>query len=169
MVKFKNGKTDLTQIEIVLTDFGMARPETTGGTPIFASPECYEPKTIKSDIFSLGRVLLFVLLPKEKFMKWLFVPIQPQRRPNSSSVINLVADMTSISNRIYLQDARIIFNFLRKKFEIMPPQDIINLYDGMVINGLIDQDYISELCDLRYELYRISLHCTISIPIGYRR
>ena len=167
MVKFKNGRTDLTQIEIVLTDFGMAGPDTTGGTPIFASPECYERKTIKSDIFSLGRVLLFVLLPKEKFMKWLFVPIQPQRRPNSSSVINLVADMTSISNRIDLQEARERFNSLRRKFQIKPPTNVIDLYDRMVINKNIDKIYIDHLCELRYESYHMTLNCTNSLKIVF--
>ena len=64
LVKFLNGPIDLTQIDIVLT-----------GTPIFASPECFEIKTNASDIFSLGRVFLFMMLPKESFLKFLFIPI----------------------------------------------------------------------------------------------
>ena len=51
LVKFKHGPTDLAQIEIVLTDFGMADSDSKGGTPIFASPECFEKKERKSDIF----------------------------------------------------------------------------------------------------------------------
>ena len=46
-MKFKNGTADLTKIEIVLTDFGMAQSDSMGGTPIFASPECYEKKKEK--------------------------------------------------------------------------------------------------------------------------
>ena len=65
----------MTQIDIVLTDFGLAGQDTKGGTPIFASPECFEIKTNASDIFSLGRVFLFMTLPKESFLKVLFVPI----------------------------------------------------------------------------------------------
>ena len=93
MVKFKNGQTDLTQIEIVLTDFGIAGPDKKGGTPIFASPECFEQKTIQSDIFSSGRVLLFLLVPKEKFIKWLFVSIRQLSIPKSSNAINFTTQI----------------------------------------------------------------------------
>ena len=86
-MKFKNGydskdltKNDLTQIEIVLTDFGMADPNAKGGTPVYASPECFEKTDTKSDVFSFGRLILFLLLTKEQFMKWLYVPIKNQAR-----------------------------------------------------------------------------------------
>ena len=49
-------------VSVFLSDFGLVGNEVQGGTPIFASPECYAVKTTKSDIFSLGRVFLFVLL-----------------------------------------------------------------------------------------------------------
>ena len=65
-------------IEIVLTDFGLAGSDLKGGTPIFASPECLadgERKDKSTDIFSLGRVFLFVILPKEQFLEFLFVPV----------------------------------------------------------------------------------------------
>ena len=75
LVKFKNSSDDLTQIEIVLTDFGMLDSDSKGGTPIFASPEWFEKKEKKSDIFSFGRVILFLLLTKKQFVEWLFVPI----------------------------------------------------------------------------------------------
>ena len=55
LVKYLNGPDDLTKIEIVLTDFGLAGDDAQGGTPIFASPECYGEKTTDSDTFSLGR------------------------------------------------------------------------------------------------------------------
>ena len=80
LVKFENGPNDLTQIEIVLTDFGMAGSQSQGGTPVFASPECFEKKDKKSDIFSFGRVILFILLTKNQFTTWLFVPIKDPSR-----------------------------------------------------------------------------------------
>ena len=87
LVKFKSGfsrddltKNDLTNIEIVLTDFGLADSDSKGGTPIYASPECLEKTDKKSDIFSFGRLMLFLLLEKTQFMKWLFVPIKNQVR-----------------------------------------------------------------------------------------
>ena len=119
LVKFQNGPTDLTQIEIVLTDFGMAGSDSKGGTPVFASPECFEKKDKKSDVFSFGRVILFLLLSKEQFMEWLFVPIKDQTRVTSLNILtavnplqllNLVSEMTSVSTRICLQSASRHFN-----------------------------------------------------------
>ena len=75
-MKFENGENDLTQIEIALTDFGMADADSKGGTPVYASPECFEKTDTKSDIFSFGRLILFLLLTKEQFMKWLYIPIK---------------------------------------------------------------------------------------------
>ena len=78
MVKFLKEDGDLKNIEIVLTDFGMADPDSEGGTPIFASPECFQKKDQKSDIFSLGRVISYLLLPKDQFLKWVCVPIKDE-------------------------------------------------------------------------------------------
>ena len=80
LVKFKNGAKDLTQLVIALTDFGIAYPDSKGGTPVFASPEFLEKKDTKSDIFSFGRLILSLLLTKEQFMKWLFIPIKNEAR-----------------------------------------------------------------------------------------
>ena len=78
LVKFNNDSNDLTQIEIALTDFGMADDDSKGGTPVYASPECFEKTDTKSDVFSFGRLILFLLLTKEQFMKWLYIPIKNQ-------------------------------------------------------------------------------------------
>ena len=83
LVKFNNGRNDLTKIEIALTDFGMADPDAKGGTPVYASPECFEKTDTKSDIFSFGRLILFLLLTKEQFIKWLYIPIKNQARIQS--------------------------------------------------------------------------------------
>ena len=83
LVKFTKGENDLSQIEIVLTDFGMADSDSKGGTPVYASPECFEKTDTKSDIFSFGRVILFLLLSKEQFIKWLYIPIKNQARIQS--------------------------------------------------------------------------------------
>ena len=78
LVKFKYDKEDLTQIEIALTDFGMAGSDKKGGTPVYASPELMDKTDKKSDIFSFGRTLLFLLLGKRRFLKWLYIPIENQ-------------------------------------------------------------------------------------------
>ena len=156
MVKFKNGPTDLSQIDIVLTDFGMADSNSKGGTPVFASPECFEKKEKKSDIFSFGRVILFLLLTKNQFARWLFVPIKYQS--NVSSVRNfaclyLISRMTSLVHRISLQPARNIFDGLRRFSQIKLSNGIITAIDTIVNNELTPDFnvYVSELCDHRLE------------------
>ena len=152
MVKFKNGPHDLTQIEIALTDFGMAGPESQGGTPVFASPECFEKKEKKSDIFSFGRVILFLLVSKEQFLKWLFVPIPNLNVPTPNDMITLVTWMTSLRNRIDLKTSRIIFNELRSNSLVKPTQNIINSIDYIVKSNLVyfkHYEQIDELGDFR--------------------
>ena len=163
LVKFKNGQDDLTNIEIVLTDFGMAGPERQGGTPIFASPECFEKKEKKSDIFSFGRVILFLLLSKQRFLKWLFVPIQNSNSPSLDSIITRlstipVEDRMSLSliglmtsNGMVLKRAREIFNELRFLSLIRPTSTIIAQYDSIVNVNLSNfmNEYISELAEFR--------------------
>ena len=173
LVKFKNGSTDLTQIEIVLTDFGMADSDSQGGTPLFASPESFEKKDKKSDIFSFGRVILFLLLKKEQFAKWLFVPIKNQIRALSLGILtfsspdqslNLVLKMTSLKKRIKLQSARFFFNRLRKDLRIKLSQNLIAAIQSIISNEISDgiEIYTSELCDFRY---KISVHTRNEILI----
>ena len=69
-MKFQNGPDDLTKLKIVLTDFGLVGSNTKGGTPIFASPQCFdENRDQMSDIFSLGRVFLYISLDKKRFLR----------------------------------------------------------------------------------------------------
>ena len=152
LVKFKNGPNDLTQIEIVLTDFGLAGSESQGGTPVFASPECFEKKEKKSDIFSFGRVILFLVLTKQQFAKCLFCPIKTLVRPGTTFIIDLVAKMTSVTNRIDLHLARMLFNELKRSSRILPSKIQIKLLT-LIVNDNLTSDYgvyINELCDLRY-------------------
>ena len=91
LIKFLNGKNDVSRIEIVLTDFGLAGSDSRGGTPIFASPEClanHERKDLSSDVFSLGRVFLFTILPKTKFLEFLFVSLTKGGKEKITKVID---------------------------------------------------------------------------------
>ena len=127
LVKFLNGPNDLTQIDIVLTDFGLVG-QTKGGTPIFASPECFDVKTAASDIFSLGRVFLFMHLKKESFLKILFVPITSSTDSTylnsniltQNNLLGLIHRMlsTNASTRIGLSDVRSDLNRLRMNSQI---------------------------------------------------
>ena len=115
LVKYLNEAKDLTSIEIVLTDFGLAGLDQQGGTPIFASPECLanpDRKNKSSDIFSLGRVFLFSILPKEKFLQFLFVSLvkggksEIMKLIEKEPILNLISKMMRIQNRISLEAIR---------------------------------------------------------------
>ena len=115
-MKFRKNDDNLSNIEIVLTDFGLAGSDLKGGTPVFASPECLanpDRKNKSSDIFSLGRVFLFMVLPKEKFLEFLFVPLLTKRGKENvmeqiekEPILNLISRMMRIENRIDLQTIR---------------------------------------------------------------
>ena len=115
LVKFLNGQNNLSCIEIVLTDFGLAGSDSKGGTPIFASPECLanlDRKDKSTDIFSLGRVFLFLILPKEKFLEFLYVSLikggksKIMKLIEKEPILNLCTKMMRIQNRIGLQAIR---------------------------------------------------------------
>ena len=140
----------MTALEIGLTDFGLAEPESKGGTPVFASPECFEKKEKKSDIFSFGRVILFLSLTKEQFLSWLFVPIRNGKVPIPTHLVNLVAQMTSIAIRLDLHTSRIIFNELRKNSQLKPNDNLVRSFDTVVKENLNKFElYISELAEFR--------------------
>ena len=151
LVKFKNGPNDLSQIEIVLTDFGMADSDSKGGTPVFASPECFEKKEKKSDIFSFGRVISFLLLTKNQFSKWLFVPLRNISITIRHPSINLVSQMTSLTDRISLQYARNLFNRLRRNSKVKLNPGLISVIQSIVADEISNdvETYTSELGDFR--------------------
>ena len=115
LVKFLNCDNDLSNVEIVLTDFGLAGSGMKGGTPIFASPECLadgERKDKSTDIFSLGRVFLFMILPKQQFLEFLFIPLPNDQKKKITELIqqipilSLISKMMRIKNRFDLQAIR---------------------------------------------------------------
>ena len=131
LVKFSNGDNDLSCIEIVLTDFGLAGSDSKGGTPIFASPECLadsDRKDKSTDIFSLGRVFLFLILPMEKFLEFLFVPLTKGGKERimelieNEPILDLISNMMRIENRIDLPTIRKVLQSIRKT----PSTSIIN-------------------------------------------
>ena len=114
-MKFQNGENDLSNMEIVLTDFGLAGSESQGGTPIFASPECLanpDRKDKSSDIFSLGRVFLMMILPKDKFLEFLFVSLTKGGKAEimelieNIPILDLLSKMMRIKKRIDLHTIR---------------------------------------------------------------
>ena len=119
LVKFLGGQDDLTKLKIVLTDFGLVGSESRGGTPIFASPECLASpeRRNKSDIFSLGRVFLFLSLSKDQFLELLFIPVSQGKQDiineiSDQPLLNLISKMIKIKDRIDLSDIRNTFRNL---------------------------------------------------------
>ena len=115
LVKFLNEKNNLSCIEIVLTDFGLAGLDSKGGTPIFASPECLANpgrKDRSTDIFSLGRVFLFTILPKEKFLEFIFVSLVKGGKKKimelieKEPILHVISKMMQIQKRIDLPTIR---------------------------------------------------------------
>ena len=141
LIKFLNDAKDLSRIEIVLTDFGLAGPESRGETPIFASPECLaspERKNKSSDIFSLGRVFLFAILPKEKFLEFLFVSLihKDEKRIimnliGKVPILNLISKMMRIKKRINLQE-------IRKELQVVGQIQLLGMIMG-IISKLIEK------------------------------
>ena len=69
-MKFEKNYDDLRFLKIVLTDFGLVGHDTKGGTPVFASPKCFEDqRDWTADLFSLGRVFLYMTLSKKQFLR----------------------------------------------------------------------------------------------------
>ena len=62
-----------------------------------------------SDIFSLGRVYLFLILSKENFMKFLFAPIKSSKDEINQNIenyrfLNFISKMTRVKNRMNLDN-----------------------------------------------------------------
>ena len=132
LLKFQNG--DISKISIFLSDFGLVGNGVQGGTPIFASPECYGVKTTKSDIFSLGRVFLFVLLPSTQFLKWLYLPIcnEDDNLSLSDRVrLDPLLQLISKMSKVELTD-RIDLETMRQEFNQLKHNNLIKLKGGAV-------------------------------------
>ena len=147
----------------------MAEADSKGGTPVFASPECFEKKDKNSDIFSFGRVFLFLLLTKDQLLKWLFVPIKSQTRllrlgistvSPSSCVLQLVLKMMSLTNRISLKQARKLFNQQRQMSKIKLSHALVTSVEDVIKEEMSNdfEIYTAELSDFRYEKLSLKTH-----------
>ena len=161
LVQWLNRPNDLTRINVVLTDFGLVGQNSKGGTPIFASPECFLVKTNASDIFSLGRVFLFMMLPKESFLKFLFVPIISSIDRNilmsnidfQRYLLGLIRLMfqTKQSTRIKLPQVRIFFDDLKRNSQIA-----MNSHAQTEIERIATRNLTHEMLDYIQDLDHIS-------------
>ena len=156
MVKFSNDTADLSQIEIVITDFGLSGPDARCGTPIFASPRCLahpsrKNKFANSDLFSLGRVFLFLILSKEEFIKNLFVPITYSGKQlildeiQNEPIYKLIQKMMTIEKRINLNDIRKQFLAIANFKDLITTSRISKIVDDAITKE--SNEYIANLKD----------------------
>ena len=144
LVKFLNGDNDLSSIEIVLTDFGLAGSDLKGGTPIFASPECFadgERKDKSTDIFSLGRVFLFMILPKEQFLEFLFVPLLKKAWKEKITeliekepILSLISKMMRIQRRLELPVIRMDLQAVKYMMNLTAVKEIRDIIQKSTSN-----------------------------------
>ena len=131
---------------IYLTDFGLA--EKMGGTPVFASPECFDESKQKSDIFSLGRVYLFIILSKSNFFLWLYLPIDKKLKSkidpiiNAEPILKLISNMTKMNHRFNIRS-------VRRNFDLIRNNSLLNLDKSLQtsVNNILRGEIGSELID----------------------
>ena len=155
-MKFSDNKDDLTAMKIVLTDFGLAGKDSKGGTPIFSSPECLakNDRKTKPDIFSLGRVMLFMLLSKENFLEFLFLPVTSATRKTlimkeveKHPILGCISKMMRIKNRVDLPEVKTVLKQIKT----------LDLCNSLrVISELIGQSMTDEMHQYVKHLQRIS-------------
>ena len=141
-------KKSLSGIEIVLTDFGLAGSNSKGGTPIFASPECLadsERKDKSTDIFSLGRVFLFMMLPKEKFLEFLFVPLTKDQKERITELVEKVPILSLISKMMQIKK-RLDLSAIRSKLQSV--EQLIISSDVAKMSDIIQKS--TSICTTQY-------------------
>ena len=126
-MKFLKNATNLTEIEVVLTDFGLAGSDSKGGTPLFASPESFAVKGRKQncDVFSLGRVFLFLLHHKEQFLEFLYIPLHEDEKSQIMNLIEQEPILKLIRNMMRIEE-RPTVSEVRAEFE---PIVVMNNHD----------------------------------------
>ena len=156
LAKFLNSDNDLSCIEIVLTDFGLAGADSKGGTPIFASPECLADASRKdksSDIFSLGRVFFFMILPKEHFLEFLFVPVAKGRKVKITELIEKEPILSFISKMVQIEK-RLDLPAIRTKLQSV--EQLMSLTGVAEISEIIQKStfiYIGKISDFQHSIH----------------
>ena len=73
--------------EVYLTDFGFM-DDRKGGTPLFASPECYIGTQVgKSDIYSLAGCFISLLSNSSTFAKLILLPLMTEKQKELANLI----------------------------------------------------------------------------------
>ena len=107
---------------------------------------------MKSDLFSLGRLFLFMLLPKKLFLKFICNPIEPNQKSDavklvkSYPLLQLMTDMTRATHRIDMDTLLKRFDDLQQKAEIRFNKDVIRQLNEFSSRKFVDtSDYLMKL------------------------
>ena len=107
---------------------------------------------MNSDLFSLGRLFLFILLPKALFLKFLCMPILSKQKSaavkliQSYPLLQLITEMTRASKRISMNSLLKRFDALKRNGEIRFNNDVVNQLNEYSSRIFVDtSDYLMKL------------------------
>ena len=107
---------------------------------------------MKSDLFSLGRLFLFMLLPKKLFLKFLCTPIELKQKSGAAELVKsypllqLITEMTRVEQRIDMETLSTRFNDLKQKAEIRFNNDVVRKLNEFSSRKFEDtSDYLMKL------------------------
>ena len=115
--------------------------------------KCFsEYRSMNSDLFSLGRVFLFILLPKKLFLKFLCMPIELKQKSaavkliRSYPLLQLITEMTRPTQRISMNSLLIRLCDLEQKGEIRFNNDVVRQLNEFSSRKFEDtSDYLMKL------------------------
>ena len=136
----ENEEPSMKNLKVKLGDFNLAGPKK-GGTVMFCPPEFTHGNLPgKSDIYSLGRLFLFMATDRDIFYKMLFLPVQDEEMLKKITVIvenipilKLVSNMTKFNPEDRPGTTEIEMCLLKIDF-YYGPIDLINV-DLLLQNG----------------------------------
>ena len=107
---------------------------------------------MNSDLFSLGRLFLFILLPKKLFLKFLCMPIEPKQKSaavkliKSYPLLQLITEMTRATQRISMNSLLVRFDDLKQNGGICFNKDIIHQLNQFSSRVFVDtNNYLQQL------------------------
>ena len=107
---------------------------------------------MNSDLFSLGRLFLFMILPRKLFLKFLCMPIEPKRKSaavkliESYPLLQLITEMTRTTKRMDMNSLLKRFDDLKQKAEIRFNQNIVRQLNEFSTRAFEDtSDYLLQL------------------------
>ena len=109
-------------VQVYLTDFGFMG-DRKGGTPLFASPECYIGTRVgKSDIYSLAGCFINLLSNNSTFVKLMLLPLMTKEQEELAKEITLKNPIVALAVKMLNPNPskRPCIDFIIKQLEVMP-------------------------------------------------